>query len=229
MAQLRRWHVYPNVENLHAHAAQAIERAAAQAVAARGRFAIVLAGGTTPMNIYVRLARASAEWPRWHVYFGDERCLPAGAPGRNDAAIRAAWLERVPIPPAQVHAIPAERGAAEAAQEYGPILAAVDQFDLVLLGLGEDGHTASLFPGLALDGADVLAVYDAPKPPPERVSLGASRLSRARQLMFVVSGAAKRRAVAAWRRGDPIPAAAVVPPAGVDILLGASAWPEPPG
>jgi len=95
--------------------------------------------------------------------------------------------------------------------------------DDVLLGLGEDGHTASLFPGHdwgAVPGApDALAVFDAPKPPPERVSLSAARLSRARQAVFLVSGAAKRQAVTLWRAGADLPARAIAPAAGVDILL----------
>jgi 6-phosphogluconolactonase len=97
----------------------------------------------------------------------------------------------------------------------------------VLLGLGEDGHTASLFPGHDWgrhgDSPDVLAVADAPKPPPARVSLSANRLSNARQVLFLVEGAGKRDAIAAWKRGDGIPAASIAPAAGVDILLDAAA------
>ncbi|GAB4435892.1 MAG: hypothetical protein OHK0026_00600 [Rhodocyclaceae bacterium] len=92
-----------------------------------------------------------------------------------------------------------------------------------LLGLGEDGHTASLFPehdwGNAPDAPATLAVRDAPKPPPDRVSLSAGRLSRARHVMFLVTGEQKARAVSMWRNGTPIPAAAVAPPDGVDIWV----------
>lgn len=227
MQQIRRWHIYPDVENLQAHAARAILRAAAQAIAARGRFTIVLAGGDTPVGIYLQLARAAADWSRWYVYFGDERCRPVGDAQRNDALAEDAWLNRVPIPRAQIYRIPAELGARAGAERYAQVVASVDQFDFVLLGIGEDGHTASLFPGCSPAGTDALAVFDAPKPPPERVSLSAERLSRARQVVFVVAGQTKRQAVAAWRRGDPIPAAAVAPPGGVDILLDVGAWPDP--
>ncbi|HEX7044568.1 MAG TPA: 6-phosphogluconolactonase [Burkholderiales bacterium] len=227
MAQLRRWHIYPSLADLERRAAAAILRAAAQAIVAHGRFAVVLAGGHTPRGVYARLADAEADWPKWHVYFGDERCRPAGHSERNDRMAREAWLDRVALPPQQIHAIPTELGAGEAARRYAETLARVETFDLVLLGLGEDGHTASLFPGRETGGADILAVQDAPKPPPERVSLGAARLSRARQVLFLVAGAEKRDAVAAWRRGEAIPASAIAPAAGVDILLDAAAWGEP--
>lgn len=227
MQQIRRWHLYPGVENLQVHAARAILRAATEAIHARGEFTLVLAGGDTPVAIYRQLARAPADWAHWRIFFGDERCRPVGDAERNDRQALDAWLSRVPIPRPRVHGIPAENGAREAAARYAETLAPVDQFDFVLLGLGEDGHTASLFPEHALDGAGVLPVFDAPKPPPERVSLSATRLSRARQVVFVLAGEKKRQAVAAWRRGDLIPAAAIAPAAGVDILLDVGAWPDP--
>lgn len=224
--QRRRWHFYPSVEDLEARAAAALARAADQAIAARGRFSIVLAGGRTPERVYARLASAAADWARWHVYFGDERCVPRGDPARNDAMAQAAWLDRVAIPSAQRHVIPAELGPEEGAARYARLLETVDEFDCVLLGLGEDGHTASLFPGADPGDAPrapaALAVRQAPKPPPERVSLSAARLSRARQVLFLVSGAAKAQALSAWHGGEPVPARAIVPESGVDILADAT-------
>jgi 6-phosphogluconolactonase len=134
-----------------------------------------------------------------------------------------AWLDHVSIPPSQIHTIPAESGAAAAANTYAQSLAGLGNFDLVLLGLGEDGHTASLFPGhkwgTEADAPDVLPVFNAPKPPAERVSLSARRLAATGQTIFLVSGTGKQSAVAAWRAGTAIPAAAIAPAAGVDILL----------
>lgn len=227
MEQIVRWHVYPSAKDLVVRAAQAILRIAAEAIAARGAFYIVLAGGETPLAVYKRLRTAEAGWPAWHVYFGDERCLPRDDVGRNDTAIRRAWLAHVAIPPAQVHAIPAEQGPESGAAAYARLLASVDDFDLVLLGLGEDGHTASLFPGTdpgaAAHAPDTLAVTSAPKPPPARVSLSARRLAQTRQVLFLVQGAGKRAAVAAWRRCEDIPARHVSPAGGVDVLLDAAA------
>lgn len=227
MTQICRWHIYPDVGDLVARAAQAIERCAAQAIAARGVFRIVLAGGNTPRAIYARLGQGDSRWPLWYVYFGDERCLPIDHAERNDVMARAAWLAHVPIPPRQIHTIPAERGAAAGAAAYAEVLREVGLFDLVLLGLGEDGHTASLFPGHpAHDGEDVLAVGGAPKPPSARVSLSAHRLGQAHQVMFFVTGATKRAAVTSWRAGADLPAARIAPPAGVDVLMDAAAWPS---
>jgi 6-phosphogluconolactonase len=129
----------------------------------------------------------------------------------------------VPIPQDQVHAIPAELGAEASALSYADTLRGVGDFDLVLLGLGEDGHTAGLFPGrdwgVAASAPDALAVFDAPKPPPQRVSLSAARLSRAREVLFLVEGVSKRDAVARWRMGASIPARSIHPHAGVDVLV----------
>ena len=169
------------------------------------------------------LAGAAADWSRWHVYFGDERCLPVDDTDRNSAMADDAWLDHVPIPREQVHAIPAELGARAAALAYQATLHRVGTFDLVLLGLGEDGHTAGLFPGRdwgnAADAPDALAVFDAPKSPPRRVSLSARRLSRTREALFMVGGESKRHAVAQWRVGADIPARAIRPEAGVDVLV----------
>ncbi len=134
-----------------------------------------------------------------------------------------AWLDSVPIPALQVHAIPGERGALAAARMYAETLQTAGDFDLVLLGLGEDGHTASLFPGhewgTERGAPDALAVLDAPKPPAQRVSLSAARLSRAREVIFLVAGESKRAAVTEWRAGKDIPARSIMPAAGVDVLV----------
>ena len=222
-AQRCRWHALPDRPALDGAAAAAILAAADRAVRARGQFHLVLAGGDTPGGAYRRLRDADAYWSGWHIYFGDERCAPPADPARNSRMAGEVWLDHIAIPAAQVHAIPAEAGALQAAQAYGGTLRAVGEFDLVLLGLGEDGHTASLFPdrewGAAPGSPDVLAVFDAPKPPPQRVTLSAARLSRAREVLFLVSGESKRRAVAQWRGGMPIPARAITPAAGVDVLV----------
>mgnify|MGYP001034766451 FL=1 len=218
-----RWHVYDAADAVAHAATELILSAACQAIARSGAFHIVLAGGTTPRRVYAALAHSPADWAHWHIWFGDERCLPSADGERNSVMAAQAWLDHVPIPPIQVHAIPAELGATAAANAYARQLAGQGPFDLVLLGLGEDGHTASLFPGhdwgTTAAAPDALAVFDAPKPPPERVSLSAQRLSRADAVMFLVTGAGKRQAVADWRAGLSIPAAAITPADGVDILL----------
>jgi 6-phosphogluconolactonase len=221
--QFCRWHYRPDSNALEKTVAAEILRAATQALRKRGAFHVVLAGGTTPRRIYEALRASRQQWASWHVWFGDERCLPPDDAGRNSRMAMDAWLALVSIPPAQIHPIAAELGAEAAAADYARQLEVVDQFDLVLLGLGEDGHTASLFPGhdwgVADDAPAVLAVADAPKPPPQRVSLSARRLAAAREVIFVVSGAGKQPALDAWQAGAAIPAAAIAPAGGVDIYV----------
>lgn len=218
-----RWHGYNTITDLEAAAVRSIQQAAQQAISQRGQFHIVLSGGTTPRRIYQAMRPADTDWSSWHVYFGDERCLPADHAERNSRMALLLWLDHVAIPHEQIHPIPAEKGPEDAAADYTGTLSGVEQFDLVLLGLGEDGHTASLFPGHELgntpDAPAVLAVHDAPKPPAERVSLSAYRLGAARRVMFLVTGESKRQAVTDWRNGANIPAAAIKPPGGVDVYL----------
>ena len=221
--ELCRWHAVVDSDALRQRAIETILASAAKAIRERGQFHIVLAGGNTPREIYRGLCNAKTDWSAWHIYFGDERCLPPTDPARNSNMAGEAWLNRVPIPLTQVHVIAGELGAEKAAQKYSETLRAVGDFDLVLLGLGEDGHTASLFPrhewGTAPGSPDTLAILDAPKPPPQRVSLSAERLSRARRVIFLVGGTSKHAAVAAWRGGENIPARAIRPAAGVDVLV----------
>ena len=216
-----RWHEYPNPARLSRTVAELIGRQAEAAIANDGRFRLVLAGGTTPRAIYEQLCRQACDWARWEIFFGDERCLPVGHPERNDTMAAAAWLDHVPLATGLVHFIPAELGPRDGAKRYSVTLAGLNLFDLVLLGLGEDGHTASLFPGGELGARPsspaALPVEDAPKPPAQRVSLSAQRLSRTRALFFVVTGAGKRAPLAALRQGDAIPAAAVRPLGGADV------------
>jgi 6-phosphogluconolactonase len=221
--ELCRWHAVFDERALRQAAMEIILASAAQAIHERGQFHLVLAGGNTPRGIYHGLCTAQTDWSAWHIYFGDERCLPPADSARNSRMAAEVWLDCVPIPPLQLHTIPGELGAFEAARMYAKTLQTVGDFDLVLLGLGEDGHTASLFPdhdwGAVPGSPDTLAVLDAPKPPPQRVSLSAARLSRARQVLFLVSGESKHRAVADWRAGKNIPARAIMPAAGVNVLV----------
>ena len=225
-AQQCRWHGYSTTTELEQAAAQAILHAAQQAIGQRRAFHIVLAGGTSPRRVYELLRKADTDWAAWHVYFGDERCLPPDHAERNSRMAAQAWLDHVAIPANQIHSIPAEMGAEAAAQAYARTVKGIEQFDLVLLGLGEDGHTASLFPGHELgkapDAPAAIAVFNSPKPPPQRVSLSAYRLGAAHQVMFLVTGAAKQQAIMDWRNRVSIPATAITPANGVDVYLEAT-------
>ncbi|MEW5789825.1 MAG: 6-phosphogluconolactonase [Pseudomonadota bacterium] len=224
-----RWHVARNPADWLARALDHVHRAERQALAERGVFHLVLAGGNTPGPLYQALAAGDHAWPRWHLWFGDERCLPAEHPERNSVMAGQRGVDRLAAAGARVHAIGAEAGPEAAARAYAGELSGLGPFDLVLLGLGQDGHTASLFPGLEWgtgeDAPDVLPVRGAPKPPPQRVSLSARRLARSRTVLFLVAGADKQDALARWRRGEALPAAAIRPAGGVDVLMDADAGP----
>jgi len=223
-----RWHCV-EASNWLATALDWVNRSAAEALAARNAFHLVLAGGSTPEKLYRALADQQRDWSRWHIWFGDERCLADHDPQRNSRMAALGWLDRVAIPRDNIHAIPAELGATQAAKAYADTLREVGTFDLVLLGLGQDGHTASLFPGhrwgVESDAPDALAVFDAPKPPPQRVTLSARRLSDARCVLFLVTGVDKRPALNNWQTGMSIPAAAIHPDGGTDLLMDTDACP----
>lgn len=215
-----RWQVLPDAEAVAERARLRILDAARAAIDGRGSFRLVLAGGSTPEATYRLLAQEDQPWERWQIYFGDERCLTPEDARRNSRMAQETWLGPVGIPPSNVHAIPAELGAEEGARAYAPIVASAGPFDLVLLGMGEDGHTASLFPGQQHDQSEwVHAVHQAPKPPPDRISLSIRALSASRGVLFLVTGAGKREAVAAWRAGVPLPAAKVAAVSDAEVLL----------
>lgn len=220
MSEALRWYCYRDAGEVAVQARLRIQDAAQQAIAARGRFSIVLAGGTTPEQVYRGLKDFDTDWSRWFVWFGDERCLPADHPERNSVMAQQAWLAHVPIPVKQVFPIPAELGPQCAADSYEKLITPERPFDLVLLGIGEDGHTASLFPGHAVpDDRLVIPVFNAPKPPPERVSLTFRALGDTRAICVLVTGAAKRDAVRRWKQGVDIPVSRLTCPTGVDVLL----------
>jgi len=198
---------------------------AKQAIYEKGLFKIVLAGGTTPEQVYSLLATESCDWQNWHVYLGDERCLELDNPERNSQMIQRTLLSKVDIPPSNIHFIPAELGAKEAAIAYEPEIEKAIPFDIVLLGMGEDGHTASLFPGHEHHADELVhAVYDAPKSPPERVSLSVNALSQNHHLFILVTGASKKDSVKKWRNAKEFPVAQITSLGISNILLDKEAF-----
>jgi 6-phosphogluconolactonase len=218
-----RWHTFQSTTELEQTLVAKILWSAQQSIDIRGSFHIVLAGGSTPKKIYEALRNAKADWTAWHIYYGDERCLPVDHVDRNSHMAATGWLNHVAIPAQQIHPIPTEEEVKIAAAKYAQIVKNIEFFDLVLLGLGEDGHTASLFPnhdpGDSEYAPDTMIIMDAPKPPPQRISLSARRLSKTHQLFFIITGINKSHAVKDWRSGVYIPATTVTPENGVDIYI----------
>ena len=192
-------------EMLRVEAERVVARAI-DAVARRARFLFCLAGGATPKPLYELLASAPIarriEWPRVHVFWGDERCVPPDHPESNYRMAREALLDHVPLPATNIHRIRGEDEPSKAAAAYEELLgdffgrsetSAPTSFDLVHLGMGADGHTASLFPGSAAARETRRWVVATPGPQPDswRVSLTPVLLNAAEDVTFLISGASK--------------------------------------
>ncbi len=218
-SKINNWQIKPTAEEVALLARDIILDKAQQAIHARGIFKIVLAGGTTPKRIYELLAKESCHWEQWRIYLGDERCLPINDSERNSYMIQQSLLDKIDFPHKNIHFIPAERGAAKAAAEYEQMVHPALPFDLVMLGMGEDGHTASLFPEQQHDASEwVHAVSNAPKPPSDRVSISAASLSQTRTLLRIITGANKSDSINLWQKGKDLPIAAITS-IGDDIIL----------
>jgi 6-phosphogluconolactonase len=212
--------VFPSVAELTRAAAEEVARRAEEAVRERGLFTWVLSGGSTPRDLYGTLSRPPYRdrmpWRAIHVFWGDERHVPPDHPDSNFRMAREAMLDRVPLPAANVHRIRAEEpDAAVAAAAYEAELRAFfhlapgewPRFDLILLGLGKDAHTASLFPGSpAVHESERLVV--APWVPAQntfRITLTPPALNHARLIVFLVSGEDKAEPLRAVLEGPRDP------------------------
>ena len=190
-----------------AYVVEQVSTACKQAVEQRGVFHWVLAGGSTPEASYRLLRDADLPWQAVHVWFGDERALKKGHPDRNETMARDALLDHVVIPKDNIHTIDFPASTADAASDYAQAMSVVPSFDLVLLGMGEDGHTASLFPNNAALGGKTLAVpvYESPKPPSERVSMSLNALNNSHQTIILATGASKSEVLKSIVQGDDLP------------------------
>jgi len=205
--------VYPDKDSLISGAADFIAGAAVQAIEARGRFTLALSGGHTPRPVYARLAtpgyRERLDWSKVQVFFGDERCVPPDDPQSNYLMVKTALFDEVPLPEANIHRIRGEDDPEQAASYYAQELqrtfggeaaaggSPMEGFDLILLGMGDNGHTASLFPGLPAvtetmrwvmaQYVEVVCMW--------RLTLTPVVINAARQVAFLVAGAPKAEMV----------------------------------
>jgi 6-phosphogluconolactonase len=228
--------VLPDPAALADEAARRFVALARAAVAAHGRFTVALSGGSTPRALHERLARPPlcdvVDWANVHIFWGDERMVPPDDPESSYRMARETLLQHVPIPAANIYPVPTVGGTPEAAAKaYQETILAVfgadlPRFDLILLGMGPDGHTASLFPGqpevIRPSEMLVAAVHNAPKPPPTRVTFTYKLINAAANVIFLAAGADKAAILREVLRG-PIDVARL-PAQGVWPERGELAW-----
>jgi len=226
--------IFPDQAALTLAVAEAFVRAAEQAVAARGRFLVALAGGGTPQALHELLARPPYRdrlpWAHMSIFWGDERCVPPDHAESNYHQAQRALLDKVPVPVETVHRVRGEWQPGAAAEDYVEQLREVAEpgrtwprFDWIFLGLGGDGHTASLFPGSPLptpqDAAAIAVTGDYQGRPAQRVTLTPKVFNSARAVAFLVTGQNKAGTVAATLTGqrDPLrwPAQRIDPDSGI--------------
>jgi 6-phosphogluconolactonase len=221
--------IYPDIKDLAYAAAERVVAASKAAIKRRGRFVLALSGGTTPAEMYRLLATddfiGRLDWAHVHVFWGDERCVPPEDPDSNYRMARLAFLDQVPLPKANIHRIAGELNPRQAAGLYEQVLRDFFDpkpaaFDLVLLGLGEDGHTASLFPGSAAlheNGRWVVENYSE-KMLAWRITLPPPIINAAREVVFLVNGKGKanvlRRVLKEARQPQVLPAQLIQPTSG---------------
>ena len=210
--------VFQTIDELADAAAEMIAAGLQEAAAARGIAHLALSGGGTPRPVYERLAvppfRSEIPWPAVHIWWADERCVPPDDEGSNYRLARETFLAQVPVPSANIHRVLGELPLSAAAADYGQQLQAAalpgqlwPRLDIAILGMGADGHTASLFPGKISDGElagsvlPVTAEYDGR--PAERVSLTLPVLNAARHIVFLVTGEEKGVTLAAVQQQPP--------------------------
>ncbi len=224
--------VYENADLLFRQAARRLTELSRQAIRSSGRFTLALAGGSTPRGLYERLAEperpGQIDWDRTHLFWGDERCVPPDHSESNYRMARELFIDHVPVPPRNIHRIRGEMDPQKAAAAYeqelkdfffpGPETpAALPQFDLILLGMGDDGHTASLFPGAAAlhEEKRWVAACRVEKIRGWRVTLTPRVINAAGNILFIVTGREKARCLKEVLQGpfrpDELPAQSIRP------------------
>ena len=200
--------IFHEAETLSRHAAKLFVEQSDRSIAERDRFLVALNGGSTPTRLFQLLAtdhREQVEWGRVHVFWGDERCVPPDDAGSNYGQARQALLDHVPIPESNVHRVRGELDPQPASEDYARVLKgfAGDQldfprFDLIYLGMGEDGHTASLFPGSVVHVTDPVIAVTAhyQDRPANRVTLTQLVFNHARMVVFMATGEKKADSLA---------------------------------
>lgn len=202
---MHHWNIYPEFNEASQQAADYLAQKIEHYIKNNGVCHVILPGGNTPVASLGMLAEKPLAWDKVHWYLGDERCLPQGDAERNDFMLEnTLWskMERT-----HIHRIAAELGTEEAAAQYRNEIKDIDAFDIAYLGMGEDGHTASLFPQHEAleDQRPVIPVYHSPKPPSDRVSLSIDTLAKTKTKIVLVSGKSKAPVIRQIKEGAALP------------------------
>ena len=203
---MNNWLIFTDIDKLSEKLACDILDIAEKSIQLNDIFRIVLAGGESVTSLYKVLNNSKSTWSKWQVYIGDERCMPLKDINRNDHMINKIWLDHSKIPKQNIHFTHAELGPYKASIHYENVLKSIGYFDVVLLSIGEDGHTASLFPSHFYDeNKSVVVECNSPKYPKERVSMSYSRLNQSKNIFKVINGKSKQGAVDLWSKGMILP------------------------
>ncbi|HXZ03405.1 MAG TPA: 6-phosphogluconolactonase [Ktedonobacteraceae bacterium] len=207
--------IYHDKHTLSQHAAEYIMQVARESIALHGRFTIALTGGTTPGEVYSLLGsepiRSQIDWQLVHIFWGDERCVPLNNPESNFYLAQEVLLDNIATPKSQIHPMPADQlDREEASQAYVVEMQTtfgtheIPNFDLIHLGMGPEGHTASLFPHQASlhEKQRLVMPVSVPKPPPDRLTFTPPLLNAARNVLFLVTGSEKADALHAVIEGE---------------------------
>lgn len=201
--------IFKDSDELSQSATEAFAALANQAITERGRFLVSLSGGSTPMKLYARLANEKVDWAHVHFFWGDERCVPVDDPGNTYGVMHGIFFDKIGT--TNIHRVESELEPASAAQAYAHTLSGFadapfdfPRFDLVLLGMGDDGHTASLFPGSQVDieTSTIAVTAQYQDRPANRVSLTPKVFNQAREIWFLVTGAGKAKTLRSVIKGE---------------------------
>lgn len=202
---MHQWNIYTTFNEASQQAADFLALQIERCIQSKDICHVILPGGNTPVESLRMLAEKKLDWEKVHWYLGDERCLPQGDSERNDLMLeKTLWSK---LADTHVHRIAAELGAEQAAALYRDEIKEINEFDIAYLGMGEDGHTASLFPEheALQDHRPVIPVYHSPKPPSDRVSLSLDTLAKTKCKIVLVSGQSKAAILTQIKAGDKLP------------------------
>ena len=200
------WLIFDDEMSLSKALAQEILNIAKKSISEKNCFSIVLTGGQSVLNLYKILSKSDSNWEKWHIYIGDERCVPMCHKDRNDQVINEIWLDNSTISKNNIHFIQAELGLIEAQKEYEKVLKKIDKFDVVLLSVGEDGHVASLFPNHSYpDNKMVVIESNSPKSPKQRLSMSYKQLNKSNYIFKLLIGKSKQQVVHLLQKTTNLP------------------------